>query len=323
MISFALITCLAFAPPTDKADSASAPEAEGSSETVSASDSASASETSSETQTVSTEETVSESTSSTSAAGPGEDGAPAETSTTSESSATNTESITVTGPATEAPAPAPDPSAPPPAPGPPPGGVEAVGGAQTAPLPPPPAPINPARIQNGPWRGKGWIAVKVSVTGPLGTGPGPYANPTVLSWGGVLEGGWRMNNLFAVGTAISRQPHQQRRSVVRDPFDELEYTTVYTGRLMSFDLLFFRGYVPVFGRVQPYIDVGGGIGLLTPPLPQDPSRAAGLGRASVGLDIWLARNFTINASVLYRFIGAGGADIGHSLSGHAGVGIHF
>lgn len=314
MNSFALITVLAFAPPPEDASS------------VSASDSASASESASETatETATADESVSETATtgetSSAASAPASKTVEVVESRESSSSANNAETITVTGPATAAPPP--DPQAPPPTPGPPPGGAEAVGGTETAPLPPPPTPVNPSRIQQGPWRGKAWIGVKVTVTGPLGTGPGPYANPTVLSWGGLLEGGWRINNLFAVGASISRHPHQQRKTVVRDPFDELEYTTVYTGRLLPVDV-FARAYAPVFGRFQPYIDVGGGIALITPPLPQDANRAAGVARGSVGLDIWLARNFTINASVLYRFIGAGGADIGHSLSGHAGVGIHF
>src|SRR5689334_8735934 len=65
-------------------------------------------------------------------------------------------------------------------------GVYAVGSSGVAPLPPAPPPVDPSTIPRSDWRGVGWVAARLVVTGPIyGEVPG---RPTVISLGGAIEG---------------------------------------------------------------------------------------------------------------------------------------
>lgn len=190
----------------------------------------------------------------------------------------------------------------------------------SAPLPPPLPPVDPATIRRGPWRGVGWVAVHLTLTGPLG-GDRP-SRPTVLSSGFGFEAGWRLNNVLALGTGVSRQTHERSEEIYVDQITGDRISERSYGELTNFDAVFARGYLPLRGRVQPYLDVGGGIAILEPTDDSIVAIVGGHGRAGVGFDAWIARNLTLGAGVRYRMAALDGA-IGHMAQGYFQFGVHW
>src|SRR5690606_20731202 len=152
---------------------------------------------------------------------------------------------------TEAGVPVPPPSAPPPAspttveppapevaaPGAPTGPAQQGfdwGGKQVEPLPPPPAAADPGTIRHDPWRGRWWIALRLTITGPLG-GDRP-ARPTLLTVGGGVDFGVRLNNRFALGMGLSGQTHTSVRTALPGTTNK----TVTRGGMLFWDPLFVR-----------------------------------------------------------------------------------
>jgi hypothetical protein len=213
-----------------------------------------------------------------------------------------------------------DPNAPPPEPRPPPDGVAAVGSGAQAPLPPPPPPVDPSTISQGPWRGRGWVTLRLTLGGPMG-GKRP-ARADAIAIGGAGEVGWRLANYLGLATGISRQPHDRSRRWIVDEGSGAEVPVLDTGHLTAFDFAIVRGYWPVDGRVQPHVDLGGGLGLLEPPDPDEVVSVGGQIRAGAGLDAWIARTVTLDGGVLYRASFLAGT-VGHQLSGYVGIGLHW
>lgn len=171
-------------------------------------------------------------------------------------------------------------------------GVRAVGSSGIAPLPPPPDPVPPSAIPRGSWRGVGWLAVRMHFTGAV-AGDAP-ARARVISLGGGAEGGWRVRQWVGVGAAFSRQVHEVARVV-----DPVGQEIVQRGFMSAWDLAFVRFWAPVKGRVEPYIDVGGGLAFVEPARTTG-TEVGGTVRGSLGLDIWVARNVTLGMTGLYR-----------------------
>lgn len=172
-------------------------------------------------------------------------------------------------------------------------GVYAVGSSGVAPLPPAPAPVSPSTIRRGSWRGVGWLSVRLHVTGPIaGDSPG---RPTVISIGGGAEGGWRIRQWVALGTSFSRQPHENYRDRLVDPPAVISRN----GYMTAWDLAFVRLYAPVRGRVDPFIDVGGGLAFFDPARDRA-TMVGGTVRASAGFEAWVTRNVTLGLNGIYR-----------------------
>jgi hypothetical protein len=193
-------------------------------------------------------------------------------------------------------------------------GVFAVGSSGIAPLPPPPPPVPPSTIARGRWSGVGWLSVRLMGTGPI-AGMTP-ARPTVIALGGGVDGGWRVRQWFALGAGFSRQPHE----ISREPsFDGS--TVQYRGHLSIWDVAFMRLYAPVRGRVDPYIEVGGGLAFFDPARAR-PTSVGGSVRGSVGLEIWVAKNLTLGLVGIYRANFIDDA-IGHAWQAGLDFGIHW
>ena len=194
-------------------------------------------------------------------------------------------------------------------------GVHAVGSSGIAPLPPAPDPLPPSTIPRGSWRGQGWLSIGTQVTGPL-AGDAP-ARPTVISLGGGVEAGWRIRQWIGLGVGFARQPHE----VYRRPLADSSGTLRLRGHMNACDLLFVRLYAPVRGRVDPFIDVGGGLAIFNPARDQ-PTRGGGTVRASIGLDAWVTRNVTLGLSGIYR---ANFVDetVGHAWQAAFNLGLHW
>lgn len=194
-------------------------------------------------------------------------------------------------------------------------GVHAVGSSGVAPLPPPPPPVPPHTIARGRWSGVGWIAVRLVVSGPI-AGVAP-ARPTVISLGGGAEGGWRIRQWIALGAAFTRQPHE----VYREQIPDAPAMIVHRGYMSAWDIAFLRVYAPVRGRVDPFLDVGGGLAFFDP-ARERPVWLGGSVRASVGFEAWIARNLTLGLSGLYRanFLEE---TVGHAWQAAIDFGIHW
>ncbi len=194
-------------------------------------------------------------------------------------------------------------------------GVYAVGSGAVAPLPPPPPPVSPSAIPRLDWRGVGWLAVRLAFTGPIG-GEIP-ARTTVVSFGGGLEGGWRINQMVGIGTGFTRQPHE----ISRQEVESIPAVIVQRGYMTAWDIAFVRVFAPVRGRVDPYIDLGGGLAFLDPALERT-SKLGGTARASLGFDAWLTKNLTLGLAGIYR-LNVVEDTLGHSLQGVIELAVHW
>jgi hypothetical protein len=194
-------------------------------------------------------------------------------------------------------------------------GVFAVGSSGIAPLPPPPPPVPPETIARGRWSGVGWLSVRLLVAGPIAGIP--PARPTVISLGGGVEGGWRIRQWIALGAAFTRQPHE----IYREDLPDTPAVVNYRGYMSAWDVAFVRLFAPVRGRVDPYLDVGGGLAFFEPARSR-PTVVGGSIRASVGFEAWVARNLTLGLSGLYR---ANFVDntVGHAWQATVDFGVHW
>ena len=105
-------------------------------------------------------------------------------------------------------------------------------------------------------------SARLAVSGPIfGDPPG---RATVIGLGGGAEGGWRIRQWVGLGAAFSRQPHEVA---------EIEGVR-RRGYLTAWDIAFVRLYAPIRGRVDPYVDLGGGLTF------HDVGKECKIGRAS-------------------------------------------
>jgi hypothetical protein len=187
------------------------------------------------------------------------------------------------------------------------------------PLPPPPPAVPPRRILTKPWRGDGFLTMKLTVVGGLAGSGDLRGNLTSL--GGAVEGGWRINNYLALGGGLSRNLHVRTRRVFYDSFTGDGFVYADTAGLTHFDFAFLRGYAPVKGRAQPWLDVGAGLALRDIVDVRD-ARAAASVRTTLGFDGWVARNTSIQVALQYRLIAAPGS-VAHTLGGSIGLAFHW
>lgn len=194
----------------------------------------------------------------------------------------------------------------------------AIGGQGMTPLPTPPPPADPGSIETAAWRGQGWFDVRVDVVVPVaGDRPG---RGTVVSAAGRGDAGWRLLPFLGLYTSVATFAHDARTETAVDEFgDEVNITGF--GRLVMFDLANVRGFVPVEGRVQPWADVGAGVGIYRPPLRGD-ADAAGGAKFALGTDFWVGPTFTLSLGADYRLIVIE-RSLGHTLSFGLSAGIHW
>lgn len=264
-----------------------------------------------------------------------------ESGTTTESATTPTESATTPAAPDEAGVPVPPPSAPAPAsptPTPPAAATgEAApaapaspsppgfdwGGRQVEPLPPPPAAADPSRISRDPWRGRLWLAIRLTMTGPIG-GDKP-ARPTLLTVGGGAEFGVRLNNRFGLGMGLSGQTHTSVRTTLPGSFDK----TIVRGGMFFWDPLFVRVYF-LKKRFQPLMEVG--VGYARAKLPLSGIVHGTQVRAGLGFEAWVSQNATIGFTTVYRMIALhmpqdgitlARWEVGHAMQGVLQLGLHW
>lgn len=195
----------------------------------------------------------------------------------------------------------------------------AQGGALHTPLPPAPDAEEPSTLLGeGPWRGRGWLGLGLSVSVPLGGRP-PAAG-TVVAAAGELMLGWRLHRAVGLHTAISTVAHDAgRRTVVAS--DGTNFEEVAYGRLTAFDLVTARAFLPRFRRVDPWAELGVGVGIYRDAFGEQ-RRAVGLARTGIGVDFWLAPTFTLGVMSAYR-MAIIDKDVGHGFRAGADLGIHW
>ncbi len=191
------------------------------------------------------------------------------------------------------------------------------------PLPPPPPPEDVSRLRTGPWRGRFWLGMRLSVGGPVGGLPPARGN--VVAMGGGVDFGIRINNWLGVGTAMSGQIHDYKTYAIAGS----AYIEGYYGNLFLWDIAFVRAFVPLAGRVQPYLDLG--VGLTSYNRPFGGYQIGGHMRSGVGVDLWLTPNLTLGTGLSYRFLGLElrkydgtlSYSAGHILQGIFELGLHW
>lgn len=194
----------------------------------------------------------------------------------------------------------------------------AWGGIAHSPLPGPPPAEDSSTIGRGPWRGRGWLGLGLGISIPLG-GTRPAAGDVVGAVG-ELTLGWRVLPFLGFHTSLSTFPHDAEQRTIVAP-DGTSIEEVDFGRITAFDLATARFFVPRPRRVEPWAEIGGGVGIRRSPFDAR-RRAVGLARLGVGLDLWLAPNFSIAASTAYRLTTLGKA-VGHGMRAGLDLGIHW
>ncbi len=201
------------------------------------------------------------------------------------------------------------------------GGVEPVYYPVVDPIPPPPAAASRSAIRRGPWRGRWWMGMRVGVTGPLG-GKAP-ARPSIGSLTGGLDLGYRFSNWLGIGTGISGQLHD-RIEVNEDGGMRNAY-----GTMLFWDPLYLRVFMPLKRRVQPFVELGGGLAAYQ--RPEGRYLVGGQLRTGLGLEGWLTPNMTLGLIGNYRLTrlrqkfadGSTEHPVGHSYQVLAELGLHW
>lgn len=187
-----------------------------------------------------------------------------------------------------------------------------------APLPPPPDPVDPRRVSRGPWRGTLWFDFQFDVVYPVG-GTRP-AEGTIISGGGTVRFGWRIKNWTGIHMGIGGYIHDGESRTFTDAsgwtFQAIEY-----GRMTQWDIFVARFYAPLNGRVQPWLDVGGGALIYQPPFDQG-TTWGGHFVSNLGFDGWVATNFSLGLVFGYRLLGLED-EVGHALSSSIALGAHW
>lgn len=196
------------------------------------------------------------------------------------------------------------------------------GGQSLTPLPPPPARLDPARINPQPWRGRYWFGARLLVTGPLG-GEVP-ARPNLLTISGGADFGVRIHNILGLGMGLSGHAQNRVRATVMELGGNEK--RVLTATALYWDALFARIYAPVRKRFQPYVDVGGGLSRVDRAIE---GRVYGAQmRLGLGFDGWITRNVTLGVAGVYRLNAlndraAGRWIVGHAMHGVVELGFHW
>ena len=191
-------------------------------------------------------------------------------------------------------------------------------GPSERPLPAPPPPVDREKIETLPWRGKAWFDVRVSFVIPVG-GQRP-GRGTATSGAGGFTFGYRPHPYVGIYTGLSTWIHDVDSEPAVDENGEATEVTSF-GRIVAFDLASVRAYAPVKGRFVPFGDVGAGVATYRPPFG-DRTRAAGLVKAGVGLNIWVGTTFTLTLLVDYRLV-AIKRSFGHAIATGFGAGVHW
>lgn len=186
------------------------------------------------------------------------------------------------------------------------------------PLPPPPDPVDPSRLDKGPWRGHGWVTLRIDVVAPVG-GQRP-ARGSIVSAAGGIWAGYRIRNYVGVFGGVTTFLHDRETTTQTDPQTGEVFESTTFGRLTLVDLAVVRLWWPTRGRVQPFIDVGGFVGGYRSPLSD--SDSVGGGRFGAGLDVWLGPTFSLNFGVDERLIAIKDS-IGHTLQAGFGAALHW
>jgi hypothetical protein len=177
-----------------------------------------------------------------------------------------------------------------------PGDIGAVGPPGDPPLPPPPPDAPRASVRTGPWRGRGWIGFGLGAT----LSPLEQRRDRVLSGGAWLEGGLRLHRHVGLATRLGTYVGSARRE---DGYDDDGDRVVVTavGRVTTWDVARLRLFFPVRRRLEPWVDVGGGLAVEHPPFAT--SRTLwGTSAQAIGLDMAVAPRLSVSLFVENRML---------------------
>ncbi len=185
-------------------------------------------------------------------------------------------------------------------------------------MPPAPAREDPLYLEPGPWRGVAWLTLRLDLIAPL-AGQRP-ARGSVLAASGGFEGGWRLHRMFGLYAGVSTFLHDRERRTAYDPAQGEERVELANGRMVLFDPVVLRVFVPRPRRVEPYLDVGGTVGGYRAPFATRGQATGGL-RVGTGLDVWLAPTVSLALNLDHRVLWIG-RRVGYAILGGAGLTFH-
>ena len=198
--------------------------------------------------------------------------------------------------------------------------VQRIPSSAQAPLPPPLPPVDPSTIERGPWRGKGWFGSELGIGGPLDGGANFPSSSRVSALGWGLHLGYRALPWLGVGLGFHRAPHDLVQ--IQLQASGVTYLTEVTGYLNSYDLLVMRFFLPTPGRVQPWMDVSGGLAVVQAAYSNRPGGVGGQFRTGVGVDFWVHQQISLDLGLHYRLTSVNSGP-GHLMRGSMGITFHW
>lgn len=192
----------------------------------------------------------------------------------------------------------------------------ALGDLAGPPLPGPPPDVARARVEQGPWFGRGWVGLA------LGGSLSPIDRKAgrALALGAYLEGGLRLHRHVGLATRLGTYVGSVGRADGYDANGERVLVTS-AGRTTTWDAARLRAILPVRRRLEPWLEVGGGLAVERPPFAST-RRAWGSFVSAVGLGIWVAPRITLQLAVEHRLLPRPG-ELRQSMAGWLALQVHF
>ncbi len=195
-------------------------------------------------------------------------------------------------------------------------GLGALGDLAGPPLPGPPPDANPAKIRSGPWFGRGWLGFAVGGTiSPIDRRAG-----RALAAGAFVEGGLRLHRYLGLATRLGTYVGSVARADGYDANGERVAVTA-AGRVSTWDPIRVRVLVPVRRRLEPWLEVAGGLAVERPPFARE-RRTWGAFAAALGLGIWVAPRLSLQLALEHRLLARPGARR-QSLAAWLALHVHF
>ncbi|MCB9749653.1 MAG: hypothetical protein H6713_06550 [Myxococcales bacterium] len=163
--------------------------------------------------------------------------------------------------------------------------------------PPPPAPApeptpEPKKAEKPKPAGL-WLALRLGAT--FGVGGDRPARAMLVSPTGGFDLGYRVNDHVSIGTGISGQIHDKELVPAQDA--EKGQSEGF-GTMFAWDALNLRFYAGRRGRLQPYLEVGGGMAVYR--RPGGSVTPGPMLRAGLGFERWVSEHVTIGIAGTYR-----------------------
>lgn len=146
------------------------------------------------------------------------------------------------------------------------------------------------------------------------------ARGEVVAGVGHLTFGYRPLHWLGLATGFETWVHDADDRITEDDFGTAIEARDF-GRVFMFDLATVRFFLPGSRRIEPFVDVGGGVGMYRPPFRND-VLGVGSGTVALGMEAWLGPTFSLTVGAQYRLLAIRN-DVGHLLQFGLGATVHW